>query len=632
MKGTRGQLVLRSIALLLIGTLMLLPLVLFLIERIFGFLTRGVGSEVFSAHEDFIFLFFSSSDAAVAQLAFVFSCVAGIYAARERKHLSVTLFSCDVDRPMHRVLSFLSAICTVAVLSACFFASGPNIVAVFRKEEAVWGVPLRWIFTALPCMYGALLFHYAREVKCRTCVIVGLLVGVLISTGSIASVLFHLFDLTVPLLDSVFHGWVAVGTRLFWPFVLLLLLLAAQGLPLFITLLAIAYLALSVDGGYVDTLPLEGYKILTDTGGIVAVPLFVTASLLLARGSTGTRLLRLVKEAVGWLRGGAAVACVAVAALFTSLTGVSGVTILALGSLFKLILTGNKYPEHDAEALITSSGAIGLLFPPSAAIIIFGATNILTVHIVDLFKGALLPGTLLVLSAMCLGVAKDRTQVRPSFSWQLLVHAVRGSVFDLALPVCISLGYFSGTLNLLQCASLTTLLAFVLGTWVRRDFTVKEACATALESLPIVGGILIIVAAAKGLSFYLVDANVPDTLIAFLQHAISSKYAFLLLLNVLLLGVGCIMDLYSAILVISPLVLPLAVHFGVHPVHASVVFLMNLELGALTPPIGMNLFIASFAFEKPIVHLTRAIAPFLLAQLGVLLLTTYIPWLSTEFL
>lgn len=381
-----------------------------------------------------------------------------------------------------------------------------------------------------------------------------------------------------------------------------------------------------------DTLPLEGYKILTDTGGIVAVPLFATASLLLARGSTGTRLLRLVKEAVGWLRGGAAVACVAVAALFTSLTGVSGVTILALGSLFKLILTGNKYPEHDAEALITSSGAIGLLFPPSAAIIIFGATNILTVHIVDLFKGALLPGTLLVLSAMCLGVAKDRTQVRPSFSWQLLVHAVRGSVFDLALPVCISLGYFSGTLNLLQCASLTTLLAFVLGTWVRRDFTVKEACATALDSLPIVGGILIIVAAAKGLSFYLVDANVPDTLIAFLQHAISSKYAFLLLLNVLLLGVGCIMDLYSAILVISPLVLPLAVHFGVHPVHASVVFLMNLELGALTPPIGMNLFIASFAFEKPIVHLTRAIAPFLLAQLGVLLLTTYIPWLSTAFL
>ena len=342
--------------------------------------------------------------------------------------------------------------------------------------------------------------------------------------------------------------------------------------------------------------------------------------------------MELVRSSVGWIRGGVIIASVLVLAFFTTFTGASGVTILALGPLLSQILTGNGYSEDDAESLITASGSLGILFPPSLAIIIFGVTNIMTVNIFDLFRGAFLPGLLLTLSMIVIGVVRDRSKKRIPFSWTVLKTAFFASFFELLLPVLIIVFYFSGLFSLLQTAAFTVLYTFVLEIGIRRDFSWKTAAAYILKSIPIAGGVLIIIGSAKGLAYYLIDANVPAILTDIVQTYIHSKYVFLLLLNVLLIFVGCIMDLYSAILVVSPLVLPIAESFGIHPIHTGVIFLMNLALGFLTPPIGMDLFIASYTFNKPVIKIVKNILPYLGIQCLILLAVTYIPWLTTVLL
>ena len=422
-----------------------------------------------------------------------------------------------------------------------------------------------------------------------------------------------------------------MSTHLLVPLVLILIAAALFGLPLFVVLLAITYTAFSQGGGYVDVIPLEMYHILTDSS-IAAIPLFTIAGCLLAEGSAGKRLMELVRSSVGWIRGGVIIASVLVLAFFTTFTGASGVTILALGPLFSLILTGNGYSEDDAESLITASGSLGILFPPSLAIIIFGVTNIMTVDIFAVFRGAIIPGLLLTLSMIVIGIIRDRSKKRIPFSWSVLGHAFLGSFFELLLPVFIIVFYFSGLFSLLQTAAFTVLYTYILEISIRRDFSWEKATTFVLKSIPIAGGVLIIIGAAKGLAYYLIDANVPAILTDIVQTYIHSKYVFLLLLNILLLFVGCIMDLYSAILVVSPLVLPIAESFGIHPIHTGVIFLMNLALGFLTPPIGMDLFIASYTFNRPVIKIVKNILPYLGIQCIILLLVTYIPWLTTVLL
>ncbi|QEJ96489.1 TRAP transporter permease DctM/Q [Treponema phagedenis] len=562
----------------------------------------------------------------------MFVCFAGIITSADKKQLNIEVFVSKLSEKAQHIVGLAIDGLIITVLVSVFFAAWPNVFAVFDPADNLWGIPIRFIFITLPIMYiGILGIQIARTQKIIP-IILGIAIGLFISTGSLASIIYNLFEADIGFLDSVFNYWKSFGSLLFWPLILILIASAFFGTPLYIVLLAIAYLATSVDGGYVDVVPLEGYKILTDTGGIAAIPLFTIAGFILAQGSAGKRLLELVKSSVGWLRGGVVIAAVVVAAFFTTFTGASGVTILALGSILSLILTGSGYDEENAEALITSSGAIGLLFPPSMAIIIFGATNIMKVNIFDLFKGALIPGILLSLSMIVLGIIKDKNKHRVPFSFQALLIAFKESIIELLLPILIIVGYFSGAFNLLQVAAFTVLFSFVMEVWIRKDFDVKKAASIILESVPIAGGVLVIVAAAKGLSFYLIDANVPDMLTGLVQTFVTSKYVFLLLLNILLLIVGCIMDLYSAIMVVSPLIMPIALNFDIHPVHTGVIFLMNLELGFLTPPVGMNLFISSYTFNKPVLQIAKKVLPFLGVQLIILLIVTYIPWFSTVLL
>ena len=598
--------------LFLVGVLIVLPMVFFLISEIGGIPVLD-------------------GERLIIHIVFIFACFAGMVTSADNKQLGIEVFNLKLSAKLKSAVTQVNNGITTAVLTAVFFACFPNILVVIESTDLLWGIPVRFVFCALPLMFFAQLFLCFKKNNTLVSSLVGLLVGLFISCGSIAVILYTLLGRDSPFLTVSASLWQSFSAPLMVPLILVLIVAALFGLPLFVVLLGITYTAFSQGGGYVDVIPLEMYHILTDTS-IAAIPLFTIAGCLLAEGSAGKRLMELVRASVGWIRGGVVIASVLVLTFFTTFTGASGVTILALGPLISLILIGNDYSKDDAESLITASGSLGILFPPSMAIIIFGVTNIMTIDIFDVFKGAIFPGILLTLSMIIIGVIRDRSKIRIPFSWNILKKAFFDSFFELLLPVFIIFLYFSGLFSLLQTAAFTVLYTCVLEVGIRRDFSWKAAAAYILKSIPIAGGVLIIIGAAKGLAYYLIDANVPTLLTDIVQTYIHSKYVFLLLLNVLLIFVGCIMDLYSAILVVSPLVMPIAESFGIHPIHTSVIFLMNLALGFLTPPIGMDLFIASYAFNKPVIKIVKNILPFLGVQSIILLLVTYIPWLTTALL
>ena len=598
--------------LFLVGVLIVLPMVFFLISEIGGIPVLD-------------------GERLIIHIVFIFACFAGMVTSADNKQLGIEVFNLKLSAKLKSAVTQVNNGITTAVLTAVFFACFPNILVVIESTDLLWGIPVRFVFCALPLMFFAQLFLCFKKNNTLVSSLVGLLVGLFIGCGSIAVILYTLLGRDSPFLTVSASLWQSFSAPLMVPLILVLIVAALFGLPLFVVLLGITYTAFSQGGGYVDVIPLEMYHILTDTS-IAAIPLFTIAGCLLAEGSAGKRLMELVRASVGWIRGGVVIASVLVLTFFTTFTGASGVTILALGPLISLILIGNDYSKDDAESLITASGSLGILFPPSMAIIIFGVTNIMTIDIFDVFKGAIFPGILLTLSMIIIGVIRDRSKIRIPFSWNTLKKAFFDSFFELLLPVFIIFLYFSGLFSLLQTAAFTVLYTCVLEVGIRRDFSWKAAAAYILKSIPIAGGVLIIIGAAKGLAYYLIDANVPTLLTDIVQTYIHSKYVFLLLLNVLLIFVGCIMDLYSAILVVSPLVMPIAESFGIHPIHTSVIFLMNLALGFLTPPIGMDLFIASYAFNKPVIKIVKNILPFLGVQSIILLLVTYIPWLTTALL
>jgi len=462
--------------------------------------------------------------------------------------------------------------------------------------------------------------------------VTGIGIGFFIATGPVFGILYSLFGLEdAPLLTAILAIWEQAASFLLWPLVLLLVASAIFGTPIFIALSGITYVAFSQGGGYVEMIPLESYGILTDKS-IAAIPLFTLAGYLLAGGSAGKRLLDVVKNSVGWIRGGPVIAAVLVATFFTTFTGASGVTILALGGLLTVILTGSGYSKSDAESLITSSGSIGMLFPPSLAIIIYGTTNIFSVNMFDLFKGALIPGVLMALAMILVAILRDRSVHRDPFSVKELTVSLMNGAGEILLPVLIVAGFFSGALSLMETAAFAAVYAFVLEVFIRKDYSLKEGVKVILKSIPVAGGILVIIASAKGLAYFLIDAGIPMLLTDLVMTFVESKYVFLLLLNILLIIVGCLMDLYSAILVVSPLIIPVAESFGIHPVHTGVIFLTNLSLGFLTPPVGMNLFIASYTFNRPVMQIARSILPYLLIQFVILMLVTYVPVFSTILL
>ncbi len=417
-----------------------------------------------------------------------------------------------------------------------------------------------------------------------------------------------------------------------WPALTLLVLSAFLGAPLYVPLAGSALFLFFAQGASGDpypgaSVPTEMLQLATSPF-LPAIPLFTLTGLLLTEGAA-RRLLDVFRAFFGWLPGGTAVVCALLCAFFSIFTGGSGVTILALGGLLFQALRADGYDERYALGLVTGTGALGILLPPALPLILFGIAA--QIPIEELFRGGILPGALMIGLVALAGVrAGVKAKVpRTSFRFDAALSALWRAKLELALPLVTLALIFSGLATLLEAAAGTVLYTLAVQCLVHREITLRDLPRILRECGTLLGGVMIILCAAKGLSSWFVDAEVPTRLLAIVQESVHSRWAFLLALNAFLLVVGCFLDIYSATFVIVPLLLELGRAYGIDPVHLGILFIANLELGYLTPPVGMNLFLASYRFKLPLLVVARAVLPMLLILgLGVLLIT-YVPWLTT---
>jgi tripartite ATP-independent transporter DctM subunit len=414
------------------------------------------------------------------------------------------------------------------------------------------------------------------------------------------------------------------------PAVILLILAALAGTPLFIVMGGLALILIQASsGGEIDVVANQVYTALTQNS-IIAIPLFTLTGFFLSESKAGERLVKTFRSFFGWLPGGMIIVTVIICAFFTSFTGASGVTILALGGILYTILADHvKYSEKFSIGLLTSVGSIGLLFPPSLPIILVGATTM--TNIIHLFLGGIFPGLILVAVVIIFGIIISvKTKIpREPFQFRRAALALKSSALEILLPVFLIAGYFTGILSLVEIGAVAAVYIFIAEVVIHRDIKLTELPRVFLKAIPIIGGVLSILALSQALSYYIVDTQAPANLAAWMISAFKSKVVFLLLLNLCLLVVGCLMDIFSAILIVLPLIAPLGEVYGIDPVHLGIIFITNLEVGFLTPPVGLNLFLATYRFKKPFVDICRYVFPFLIIQLAVVLLVTYVPALST---
>jgi C4-dicarboxylate transporter, DctM subunit len=407
-----------------------------------------------------------------------------------------------------------------------------------------------------------------------------------------------------------------------------LVVLALLGAPLFAIIGGIAMMSFSGADISTSAVIVELYRI-SSNPTLVAIPLFTFAGYMLAESKSPERIVNLARALLGWLPGGFAIVALLTCAIFTAFTGASGVTIVALGGLLYPILVKEQYGERFSLGLVTTSGSLGLLFPPSLPIILYAVISKISVD--QLFVAGMLPGLLLVIT---LGVYSIRHGIRMKvphtpFSFRNGWLAIRNMAWELPLPVIIIGGIYSGLFTATEAAAITAFYVLIVEVFIYRDIKLfTDVPRVMRESMLLVGAILMIIGTAMGLTNYLVDEEVPMKLFELTKTFISSPVLFLVILNLFLIVVGMMMDIFSAIMVVVPLIIPIAAAYGVNPVHLGIIFLANLEIGYLTPPVGLNLFISSLRFGKPVFTVVRAIVPFTVVLLISLVIITYVPELS----
>ncbi|MGE5047527.1 MAG: TRAP transporter large permease subunit [Deltaproteobacteria bacterium] len=432
--------------------------------------------------------------------------------------------------------------------------------------------------------------------------------------------------LTMPDGPTLLRGHVSA---LGWPGALLLVAAFLLGAPVFVVMAGFAVLLFYLAGTPIASVPAETFRLVVSPT-LPAIPLLTVAGYVLAEGGASKRLVRAAQGVFGWMPGGLAIVAVFTCALFTTFTGASGVTILALGGIIFPALVSDRYPEGFSLGLVTASGSLGLLFPPSLPVILYGV--VAGVAIDHLYIGGLLPGLLMIVLVAAYGVfAGIRAKVpRPAFDPREAAKAVWQAKWDLGLPLLIIVAVGSGFATVVESAALGAAYAIVAELAVHRDVhPVRDLPRVLVHASTLVGSVVILLGVALGMTSYLVDAEIPTRLLAWVQAHIHSQWVFLLALNVLLLVLGSVLEIYSAIVVLAPLVAPLGVAFGVEPVHLGVVFLANLELGFLFPPMGLNLFLSASRFQKPLPLLYRKAMPFLIIMAVGVLLITYVPAFTT---
>jgi tripartite ATP-independent transporter DctM subunit len=417
-----------------------------------------------------------------------------------------------------------------------------------------------------------------------------------------------------------------------WPGLLVVLIAAVLGAPIFAILGGAAVLLFMSDGVTPATVLIETYS-LSVSPTLPAIPLFTLAGFILAEGQASARLLRVFRAWFGWIPGGTAVVCAILCTFFTAFTGGSGVTILAVGGVLFPALLKEGYRDKFSLGLLTTSGSLGLLLPPSLPLILYAV--VAQIPIEDLFIGGILPGLLLTAMIAAWGVREGMrfATTRYAFTTSEAFASLWAAKWELAMPAVVIVSMFSGLATAVEAAALTALYALLIQAVIHRDLSVRrDLLRVFVECVVVIGGVLVILGVAVGFTNYLVGVQLPAKLVSWVQAHIESRLAFLLALNVFLLMVGWLMEIFAAIVVVVPLIVPLGAAFGIHPVHLGIIFVANLELGFLTPLVGINIFLASYRFRRPVLEVCRATLPFMaILAIGVLVIT-YVPWLTTGLL
>ncbi len=419
------------------------------------------------------------------------------------------------------------------------------------------------------------------------------------------------------------------GHVLWIPLLVLVIAATLVGSPVFLAMGGVALVLFFRDAVPVSAVTAEVYRLMVSPT-LPAIPLLTACGYVLAESNASMRLVRFFRAVFGWMPGGVAVLVVAVCALFTTFTGGSGITIMALGGLLLPILIKDKYPEGFSLGLVTASGSLGLLFPPSLPVILYAI--VANVPADSLYLAGLLPGMLLVVIVGLYGVhmGKKVDSPRQPFSWREAGIALWQAKWELTVPVMVVVLFSTGLATMVEAAAIAFAYAIIVECFITRDIHLFRGLpAVLIKAGVLCGSVLILLASAMGLTSWLVDAQIPDALLGAVRTHIHSPLVFLLVLNVVLLVLGSVLEIYSAIVILAPLVAPIGAAFGIDPVHLGIVFLANLELGFLFPPVGLNLFLSSSRFNKPLPELYRHVVPFLIIiGIGVLMIT-YMPWMTT---
>lgn len=561
----------------------------------------------------------SGAQPMIQHITLIIAMVGGAIAARESRLLSLSTLTAFLKEPV-KIWSNLFAGAFAVMITCVLCVASYQFVMSERPMADIlaYNIPKWWVQMVMPLGFGLIVIRLwwrsGNNWKMRA-----------LSLVLSAALLW------------IFYKPFCGPSHLFWPFLILLLVATVLGAPLYVTLGGAAVMLFWSEGSTVDALPVDQYGLVTNPT-LPTLPLFTLAGYFLAEGGASQRLIRVFTALVGSIRGGTVIMTFLVCAFFTTFTGASGVTILALGGLLLPVLMASKYSEKNSLGIITSAGALGLLFPPSLPLILYAiiAGN---VTIQQMFLGGLIPGIIMLAIMAGVGILQGpkRAQVqRQPFEFREAFAALWDAKWELAIPVVAVGALFSGTFTPVEAASLTALYAFFVETVIYRDLKFiktrpekKNLPQTMGECGLLIGGILLILGLALGFTNYLVFAEIPTLALEWVSAHISSPWVFLLCLNLALFAIGCLMDVYSAIVVIVPLITPLGLAFGIHPIHLGIIFLANLEAGFLTPPVGMNLFLSSYRFGKPMVQIMKAVVPMLLATVFTVFLITYIPWLTT---
>jgi tripartite ATP-independent transporter DctM subunit len=570
------------------------------------------------------------SSGLIGQLLLFVGLLSGMICTRNESHLSVSFVQYIPEGQIKNRLRIFNNLISAYVATIIAWSS-ISFIKIGLESKTIAYIPSHVLASIIPIAYAIIAVRFARRTGLSgwkiLLPVLSVVLGTIAAFPVIAKIIwgFEMPDAVFNLCDDYYYfTWLV---RI--PLTILLFAAALTGAPLFVVIGGLCLLLLHSSGGEMDSVAADIYSSLTNSN-IIAIPLFTIVGFFLSESRAGERLVNVFRGLFSWLPGGIILVTVIICAFFTSFTGASGVTILALGGILYTILSEHlKYPEKFSIGLMTSVGSIGLLFPPSLPLILVGTVTMTNIR--HLFLGGIIPGIVLVVAMIIFGVIVSIRVKIPveKFDGRKVLFSLKESALEILLPILLLTGYFTGILNLTQIGAAAVIYIFIVEVIIHRDIKFSDIKRVFLKAVPIIGGVLSILAVAKALSYYVVFTQAPANVASWLHDAISSKIVFLLLLNVFLLIVGCIMDIFSAILVVLPLIVPLSQAYGIDPVHLGIIFVVNLEVGYLTPPVGLNLFLASYRFKRSVLDTCRFVFPFLLVQLAVLFVVTYLPSLST---